>query len=238
MPEKQQVLVSVSEGLTTNKRMNLHITVALLSFMSMVFHFTTVYFFTLQLDSLFLVWIFLWLWNLFAFFFDVPVGILQYYFPSKHLYTFWVLSQMVAMLIFSMFIFSVTEYLTDPVLWYSWALEGVLSFFLQDWLNLILMILAAMCYGFTKEINDITTISYVLNNATPAQYKSIFAKNNIFFGAGSFLWLFVAWIILTFNPKFIVVTILFMIFMVLLIMFYFFDNSTQKNSRKCRAYGK
>jgi len=39
----------------------------------MVFHFTCVYFFTLELGSLALVGIFLGLGNLFAFLFDVPI---------------------------------------------------------------------------------------------------------------------------------------------------------------------
>ena len=225
MPQQEKVLVSLSEGLSKNKRINLHITVALLSFMSMVFHFTTVYFFTLQLESLFLVWMFLWLGNLFAFLLDVPVWILQYYFSSKQLYAFGVLSQMLAMLIFSMFIFSVTDYLASPVLWVSGVLEWVVSFFIFDIWNIVLLWIAAFCYGFTKELNDITTISYVLNNAHPSQYKSIIAKNNIFFGAGSFLGLFTAGIVLTLNPKFIVLHILFMIAMVFLAMYYFFDNS-------------
>jgi len=225
MPQQEKVLVSLTDGLSFNKRINLHITVALLSFMSMVFHFTTVYFFTLQLDSLFLVGIFLGLWNLFAFLLDVPIGILQYYYSSRQLYAFWVLSQILAMLIFTIFIFSVTDYLAAPVLENIGVLEWVLSFFIFDIWNIILLLIAALCYGFTKEVNDITTISYVLNNAHPSQYKSIIAKNNIFFGLGSFLGLFVAGIVLTFHPKFIVFHILFMIALVFLIMYYFFDNS-------------
>jgi hypothetical protein len=64
--------------------------------------------------------------------------------------------------------------------------KNILSLFLLDGINIILLVIAAMCYGFAKEANDITTISYILNNAHPNQYKSIIAKNNIFFGVGSF----------------------------------------------------
>jgi len=70
---QNQTFVSVEEGLDGNRRTNLHLTVGLLSFITMMFHFTTVYFFTLKLQSLALVGIFLGLGNLFAFFFDVPV---------------------------------------------------------------------------------------------------------------------------------------------------------------------
>ena len=57
--ENEKVLVSLEQGLSKNKILNLHASVLLLSFMSMVFHFTSVYFFTLQLKSLALVGIFL-----------------------------------------------------------------------------------------------------------------------------------------------------------------------------------
>lgn len=89
------------------------------------------------------------------------------------------------------------------------------------------MVIAAMCYGFAKEVNDITTISYVLNNAHPNQYKSIIAKNNIFFGAGSFFGLFLAGFILTFAPKLIIVTIILMVCIVFSVMYFFFDNSNK-----------
>ncbi len=51
-------------------------------------------------------------------------------------------------------------------------------------MNILLLILAATLYGFAKEVNDITTLSYILNNADPSEYSSIISKNNIFAGAG------------------------------------------------------
>ena len=224
MQGKNQVFVSVDEGLTWLRRVNLHITVWLLSFITMLFHFTTVYFFTLQLQSLALVWVFLGLWNLFAFLFDVPIGILQYYFKAKTLYLFWVVSQLVAIMIFWNFIFSITDVIAENISENSGALEGIVSFFLQDGLNTFFMLVAAMCYGFTKEVNDITTISYVLNNANPSQYKTIIARNNMCFGIWSFLGLLIAGFILTFSPKLIIIQIVFIILVVFFIMRYFFDN--------------
>ncbi len=225
MPSEKQVLVSVDGGLDGNRRMNLHITVGLLSFTTMLFHFTTVYFFTLQLESLVLVWIFLWLGNFFAFLFDVPIGILQYYFKAKKLFLFWVVSQLIAIMIFGNFIFSITDFIASPVVDNSWILQGVVSFFLFDGMNMLLMVIAALCYWFTKEVNDITTISYVLSNANPDQYKSIIARNNLFFGIWSFLGLLIAWFILTFSPKLIIIQIIFIILVVFFIMRHFFDNS-------------
>jgi len=226
MAWEKKVLVSVDGWLTWNRRRNLHLTVGLLSFSTMMFHFTTVYFFTLQLQSLALVWIFLWLGNLFAFLFDVPIGILQYYFKSKTLYLMWVISQVVAILIFWNFIFEVTNFIAVSVSENAWVLEWVLQFFLWSALNLLLLLIAAMCYGFTKEVNDITNISYVLSNATPDQYKSIIAQNNLFTWIGSFLWLLTAWFILTFSPKLIIFHILVIIVLIFVLMYRYFDNET------------
>lgn len=225
--QENRVIVSLEEWLSGNKKLNLHITVGLLSFMMMVFHFTSVYFFTLQLGSLAMVGIFLWLGNLFAFFFDIPIGILQYYFRSKTLYAFWVTAQIIAMCIFANFIFSITGYVAEGIVNHAGVIEWLVSFFLFDGLNILLMVIAAMCYGFAKEVNDITTISYVLNNAHPSQYKSIFATNNIFLGAWSFCWLFLSWFILTFAPKLIIVSIILMILLVFSVMYLFFDNSNK-----------
>ena len=226
MPAEKQVFVSLEGGLNGKKLRNLHLTVGLLSFSTMMFHFTSVFFFTLQLKSLALVGIFLGLWNLFAFLFDVPIGILQYYLKSKTLYLLGVATQVIAILIFWNFIFSATDFIAQNIAENVGALDGIVRFFLGNVLNLILLLIAAMCYGFSKEVNDITNISYVLNNATPDQYKSIFAKNNIFFGVGSFLGLIVSGFILTFSPKLIIFHILLIILIVFFVMYYYFDNDT------------
>ena len=82
-----------------------------------------------------------------------------------------------------------------------------------------------MCYGFTKEVNDITTITYVLNNANPSQYKTIFARNNIFFGVGSFFGLFFAgWILSGSSPEMIFFHIIFILVMIFYMMNKFFDS--------------
>jgi hypothetical protein len=47
-------------------------------------------------------------------------------------------------------------------------------------MNLVLLAVAAVLYGFAKEVNDITTLSYILNNADPSEYSSIISRNNIF----------------------------------------------------------
>lgn len=47
-------------------------------------------------------------------------------------------------------------------------------------LNLILIIIAAICYGVVKEINDVTALSYIMNNVPPSDYSEVMARNNIF----------------------------------------------------------
>jgi MFS family permease len=241
MEHDNHAFVSVEQSLEWKRRTNLYLTVGLLSFTTMMFHFTTVFFFTLQLQSLALVWAFLGLWNLFAFLFDVPIGILQYYFKPKKLYLFWVISQVVAMLIFANFIFSVTDFIAESAAENTGALEWIVRFFLLDGLNIILMIVAAACYGFTKEVNDITSISYVMNNANPSQYKDIIAKNNLVFGIGSFFGLLTAGFILSSDsPKLIVINILFIIISLFLLAYYFFDNTEKtlelKDVKKFQVY--
>lgn len=237
MSQEKKILVSVDGGLQGNKLRNLHITVGLLSFSTMLFHFTSVYFFTLELKSVALVGIFLWLGNLFAFLFDIPIGILQYYLRAKTLYLLWVAAQVIAILIFGNFIFELTDFLTEPIGEKAGVLKSAIDFFLKDVLNLVLMVIAAMCYGFSKEVNDITNISYVLNNASPDQYKSIFAKNNIFFGIGSFLGLLVSGVILSTSPKFIIFHILFLIGIVFFMMYYYFDNAnTTVNLKEVKSF--
>lgn len=230
--QQEHIFISAETGLDETRRNNLHLTVGLLSFATMVFHFTAVYFFTLQLESLALVGIFLGLGNFFAFLFDVPIGILQYYFKSKTLFLFWVISQIIAMLIFANFIFEATNYIAETITAKAGIFESVLSFFLNDIVNLILLLVAALCYGFTKEINDITTISYVMNQATPDQYKTIISKNNLYFWIGSFLWLLLAGGIMNFSPKFIIFQVVFLILLVFFITSYYFDNKWATPSLK------
>ncbi len=224
---EERAFISIEEWLTANQKTNLNVSVWLLSFSTMVFHFAAVYFFTLQLGSLAMVWIFLWLGNFFAFLFDVPVWILQYYFKSRTLLIFWAISQVIAMLIFANFIFWVTDLFVSAAWeWVEWIalIETVFDIFIWQGLNLLLLVVAAMCYWFTREVNDITLLSYVLNNASPSQYQSIIAQNNLFFWVGSLFWLIISWTILTFNPKLIIFYILAIIFAGAFISLKFFDS--------------
>ena len=232
MSEKQwkRAFISIEQWLDDNKRFNLNIAVGLMSFSTMLFHFAAVYFFTFKLGSLLLVWIFLGLWNFFAFLFDVPISILQSYFKSKTLLWFWAIAQIIAMFIFANFIFGATDFISGEI---SWTLDQIklieqtLSFFLTDVTNWLLLLFAALCYWFNREINDITFLSYILSQANPSQYKTIIAQKNLFFGIGSLFWLVLSWVILAFSPKLIVIYMLFIVIAIAFVSLKFFDSKDQ-----------
>ena len=225
--QEKRAFISIDEWLDPNKIFNLNIAVGLMSFSTMLFHFAAVFFFTFQLGSLALVWIFLWLWNFFAFLFDVPISILQSYFKSKTLLWFWAIAQILAMVIFANFIFWATTFIASEV---AWTLEWIelvwatAEFFLFDVANWLLLAFAALCYWFSREINDITFLSYILSEANPSQYKKIIAQKNLFFGVGSLLGLVLSWIILSNSPRFIVVYLLFIIVAIAFVSLKFFDS--------------
>ncbi len=218
-------IISIDRELDSIKRRNLFLTVLALNFTWMLFHFTVVYFFTLQLKSVALVWIFLWIWNLFSFLFDIPVWIIQSYFKSKNLYIIACISQIVAMLIFANFIFQISWFITDTLKNNTWVVWSTLDFFLWNSLNIVLLLIASLCYWLSKEVQDVTTISYVLNNANPTQYNSILSKNNVAMWIWSLFWLITSWIILTFRPTLIIFSVIFIIILILFFTTKFFDNN-------------
>lgn len=216
------VVISTPTEFNGNKKRNFYITSLLLGFLWMLFHFTVVFFFTFQLESVILVWIFLWLWNFFSLLIDIPIGILQKYFKAKTLYLIGSISQFIAMWIFTMFIFKVTDF-SSVAETEVWVVDTILSFFLS-FSNIILLVIASICYGLTKELNEVTTLSYVMNHVDPSQYGEVLARNNMIMGIWMFLWLLSSWIIMSFNPKLIIFSVIFFIGMVLFFTSKFFDN--------------
>lgn len=79
----------------------------------MIFHFSVVFFFTFQLQSVALVGIFLGIANAIAFFLDIPVGILQRYYSTKKLFIIAAIAQLVAVGIFFSFIYKFTDTIGD-----------------------------------------------------------------------------------------------------------------------------
>ena len=223
MQEKQTAYVSLETETDIIRRKNLHYATAFMSFVWILFHFTVVFFFGLELKSPMLVGVFLGFGNLIALLLDVPVGVLQRYFAPKKLYLFGVFSQLAAGLIFLKFIYISSLFTISS----GGEITSVLGHFLDSFSNILLLFAAAGMYGFTKEINDITTISYILNNADPSEYSSIMSRNNIFGGVGSLLGLLVSGFVLALNPT--IAVIILNIFIVILIAFIFayFDSGSR-----------
>ncbi|MCD5380840.1 hypothetical protein LR004_02835, partial [Candidatus Gracilibacteria bacterium] len=225
--QEKRAFISIDEGLDPNKIFNLNIAVGLMSFSTMLFHFAAVFFFTFQLGSLLLVGIFLGLGNFFAFLFDVPISILQSYFKSKTLLWFGAIAQIMAMVIFANFIFGTTNFIAGEVAGTLDSIEligATAHFFLGDVTNWLLLLGAAVCYGFNREINDITFLSYILSEANPSQYKKIIAQKNLFFGIGSLFGLVLSGVILSYSPKLIVIYILLIVVAIAFVSLKFFDS--------------
>ena len=155
----------------------------------MIFHFSVVFFFGFLLDNIALVGIFLGFANLVAFGIDVPLGIVQRYVPTRRMFIIAAISQLIATGIFFGFIFKVFGLI-------HWAVGTVVptdmlrsgtDWFFGSAINMVGVIVAAICYGLTKEINDVSTYGYILSHANPSEYATILARNNITFGIGSLL---------------------------------------------------
>ena len=217
------LIISVDRNFNGNKKRNFFITTFLQGFLWMIFHFTVVFFFTFQLKSMVLVGVFLWFWNLISFLIDIPIGILQKYIKSKNLYLIGAISQLIAMIIFTLFIFQVTNQLATLKVDNN-LVDGILSFFLGNVLNIILLLVAAICYGLTQELNSVTSLSYVMSNVEPSKYSEILARSNIFSWIGMFSWLMFSWVILSYSPKFIIFALILIIIMVIYFTGKFFDN--------------
>jgi len=220
------VVISVDREFSGNRMRNFFITTFLLWFLWMLFHFTVIFFFTFRLESIALVWVFLGLANLVSFLIDIPIWVLQKYFKSKTLYLIGAISQLIAMLIFTLFIFQITDQLAKigedvEIVW------SILSFFLWNFLNIILLLVASICYGITQEINSVTSLSYIMNHVDPSKYAEILARNNIFTGIGMFSGLISSWLIMTFKPKLIIIALILIIAMVIYFTSHFFDNADE-----------
>lgn len=210
------------------KLKNLYNVAIFMWFVWMLFHFTIVFFFWLILESTLLSWIFLWIWNLVAFIVDIPVWILQKYIKPKISLILSSIIMFLATLIFLKFMFF--EWIQDLLPWWSSTLDKTISYlwiFLNSWLNLILLILAACFYWIIKELFDVTTLSYILNNSTPSEYASLISKYNIRYWVGAMLWLLSSWLILTLNTKLAIFILIWIIFLFIFFLNKFFDNDSK-----------
>lgn len=219
--EASSNFVSMETEADRIKRKNLFHVSAFIGFVWMLFHFTVVFFFGIELESAILVGIFLAVGNLVSLLLDIPVGILQRYFYAKRLYLFAASAMFGAGLIFLKFIYVSSLFKPES----GGSITTHLGAFLDSGTNVVLLLVASCLYGFAKEVNDITTLSYILNNADPSEYSNIISRNNIFAGAGSLVGLVSSGFILALNPTVAVGTLIAFIVVLIVFMMSYFDNS-------------
>lgn len=96
------------------------------------------------------------------------------------------IGQLIATGIFFLFIyntFSVIGKVSASVV--PGGFESTISWFFSSGINMVLLIVASICYGVVKEINDVSTYGYTLSRANPSEYTTVLARSNITYGFGS-----------------------------------------------------
>lgn len=207
---------------------NLYNVWVFIGFTWILFHFTIVFFFWLLLESILLVWLFLWIWNLVALILDIPIWALQKYIKPKTFLSIWFIMMIIVSGIFIKFVYFYG--ISDLLPWWNSWLEKTVSFlweFLNSTFNILLLILSAVLYWVIKESFDVTIISYIFNNSTPSEYASILSKYNIYNWWWAMLWLIFSWIFLAINIKIAVIIFIFILIWILLIVFKYFDNEVE-----------
>ncbi len=220
-------IISVDKELDPIRKRNFFINIIVSNLIWMIFHFSVFFFFTFQLKSIIWVWFFLWIWNLFSFLLDISIWIIQKYFKPKTLFIISYIAEIIAMLIFINFTLQISDFLKTLPPDNLWAVSYALEFFMWKWYNFILLFIASFCYGLTKELQEVTLVSYILNNANPSQYTSMIANKNLATWIWSLLWLIITWFILTLSPNFIIFLTIFVIILVIYFTLSFFDNNTK-----------
>lgn len=217
---------------TENKEIklkNLFYTAIFIGFTWILFHFTIVFFFWMVLDSILLVGLFLWIGNIIALLFDIPVWVLQKYVKPKIFLLFASSLMFLVCLIFLKFIFFEG---ISGFFWMQWSgnseNSGMIveysALFLDSGVNIILLLIAACFYWIIKESYDVTTLSYIFNIGTPSEYASLISKYNIHAGIWSMIWLVFSWILLALNIKIAIVIFTWVIVIFLIFISKYFDN--------------
>lgn len=207
------------------KRKNFFLYSFISLFVWMCFHFTLVFFFLLELRSPLFVWIFLWLWNLVAFLADSPVWVIQKYFDPKKIFIFWASLMFLVSLIFLFFVYETYSINAIEVVKNTDFSINALQNILWSFFNIILLLVAVLFYWIIKELNDVTSLSYIMNNADPSEYSDLLSKNNIFAWLWAMAWLISSGIILSFN---ILVAVIILVILIIFFIFFiirYFDSS-------------
>ncbi len=213
----QVSFVSTESSFDEIRRKNFFIYGFIASFVWMCFHFTLVFFFWLKLQSVLLVGMFLGLGNFVSFLVDSPVGVLQKYFPAKKIFISGGVCMLIVSVIFLYFIFSADK----PPL----GGASIIGTFLGSGFNLLLLLVSVALYGLIKELSDVTSLSYILNNADPSEYAELLSKNNIFSGLGSLTGLITSWLVLSLSIFMAVCVLVGFIILFIIFIIFYFDNS-------------
>ena len=222
------VVITANTGFNSIRLKNFYLTNTFQGFGWMLFHFAVVYFFTSILDNLALVGIFLGFSNFVAFLLDIPLGILQRYISTKKFFIIGVISQLIAVGIFFALIsqaFGIIQGIGDAVT--GDTLKAIGDWFFGSAINWVGLLVAAFCYGLTKELNEVSTFGYILSNAKPDEYGIILSRSNITFGAGSVVGLLLSGLILSLNNIFALIILGIILFGLLVFTVKFFDNSIE-----------
>ncbi len=178
------VVISPNTGLTGYRLQNFYITNVFQGFTWMLFHFAAVYFFTILLQNIALVGIFLGIANFIAFLVDIPLGILQRYISTKRFFIISAVLQLISVGIFLALILQVFNIINIDGLTPE-SVKSIKDWFFGSAINWVGVFVASICYGLAKEMNDVTSFGYILSNASPDQYGVILSRMNITFGIGS-----------------------------------------------------
>lgn len=207
------------------KLKNLLIIWALIWFISILFHFTVVFFFWLVLKSVFLVWIFLAVSNIISLILDIPIWVMQKYIkPKTFMVASWVM-MVLATLVFFKFVY------LDGITWIETKGSGNTSEVI-DWswkffwsvFNVILLLVAASLYWLISETFWVTSYAYILDNTTPSEYWKYLSRYSIYGWAWSMVWLVLSWVLLAFNIKIALLIFIFLTFLFLIFVWKYFDN--------------
>ena len=207
---------------------NLLLIAKLYWFTWIIFHFTIVYFFLMILDSLLLVWLFLWLWNLIALIIDIPIWVLQKYYKPKNILIFWNILMIISILIFIKFIFfSSLPDLIPSFLKSDFNSDSLnnIGLFFDNWINYFLILITSLLYWIIKECFDVTLYSYVLNKSNPSEYAENLSKYNISFWIWAIIWLVISWVILWLSIKIAIFTVFIIVLLLLYTIIKLFDKT-------------
>lgn len=108
----------------------------------------------------------------------------------------------------------------------SFSKQAFTDFF-SSLTNIILLVISVVFYWIIKELSDVTSLSYIMNNADPSEYSELLSKNNIFSWVGALLWLLTSWVILAFNPPLALTILVFIIASFIIFISKYFDNSKE-----------